>query len=208
MRLVDATNRNCLIAWQIRTRHDEPRTFLLAGAGLPYSGFHAEQALLPESVTLARASVNGVVPSRGSLADARQTRYSGVTDRRGYRGSIRQSMRRVLKSVARIAGWGVRSQQRKLYEIPNRNEDCRPVQGCPACGSLLKRKTRRRGLSEHLLVALGAQLRRCESCKVRYARIGRSAVYIGDLSVPVARGLAAALGIGVLSAGAAALIVR
>ena len=46
---------------------------------------------------------------------------------------------------------------------------------CPRCGSARVQKSRRRGSLERLLGMLGARVRRCHACRVRYARwLGRT----------------------------------
>jgi len=51
---------------------------------------------------------------------------------------------------------------------------------CPSCGALNVHRSHRRGMTESLLAIVGAKIRRCHVCNVRFARFFNSAVYIGD----------------------------
>jgi len=51
---------------------------------------------------------------------------------------------------------------------------------CPNCGSASVHRSHRKGLTERLLALVGARIRRCHACNVRFARLIKSAVYIDD----------------------------
>ena len=51
---------------------------------------------------------------------------------------------------------------------------------CPNCGAPRVHRSHRKGVTEHLLAVVGARIRRCHSCNVRFARLFTSAVYIDD----------------------------
>jgi proteasome lid subunit RPN8/RPN11 len=51
---------------------------------------------------------------------------------------------------------------------------------CPNCGALSVHRSHRKGATEHLLAVVGARMRRCHSCNVRFARLFFSNVYMDD----------------------------
>lgn len=51
---------------------------------------------------------------------------------------------------------------------------------CPNCGAPGVRRSHRKGFTERLLSLVGARVRRCHACNVRFARLFSSTVYIGD----------------------------
>jgi hypothetical protein len=51
---------------------------------------------------------------------------------------------------------------------------------CPNCGVFRVYRSRRKGITERLLAVVGANLRRCHACNVRFAMLFNSAVYIDD----------------------------
>jgi len=51
---------------------------------------------------------------------------------------------------------------------------------CPNCGALSVHRSHRKGTTEHLLAVVGARMRRCHSCNVRFARLFFSNVYMDD----------------------------
>jgi hypothetical protein len=51
---------------------------------------------------------------------------------------------------------------------------------CPNCGALSVHRSRRKGITEHLLAVVGARLQRCHACNARFARLFNSAIYIED----------------------------
>ena len=51
---------------------------------------------------------------------------------------------------------------------------------CPSCGALKVYRSRRKGATERLLAIVGARIRRCHACNVRFAMLFNSAVYIDD----------------------------
>lgn len=61
-------------------------------------------------------------------------------------------------------------------QVPSRHEGS----PCPNCAAPNVHRSHRRGLTEHLLAVVGAHIRRCHSCNVRFARVFSSAVYIDD----------------------------
>ena len=51
---------------------------------------------------------------------------------------------------------------------------------CPHCGAPSVHRSHRKGLTERLLAVVGARIRRCHSCNVRFARFFNSAIYVDD----------------------------
>jgi hypothetical protein len=51
---------------------------------------------------------------------------------------------------------------------------------CPNCGTPGVHRSHRKGLTERLLTLVGARVRRCHACNVRFARLFSSTVYIND----------------------------
>jgi len=55
--------------------------------------------------------------------------------------------------------------------------DARP---CPSCGAPRVYRSRRKGITEHLFSIVGARIRRCHACNVRFALLFNSAIFIDD----------------------------
>jgi len=51
---------------------------------------------------------------------------------------------------------------------------------CPHCGTPRVHRSHSKGLTERLLLLVGARVRRCRACDVRFARLFGSTVYIDD----------------------------
>ncbi|MGD0013665.1 MAG: hypothetical protein ABSD56_04455 [Bryobacteraceae bacterium] len=51
---------------------------------------------------------------------------------------------------------------------------------CPNCGAPAVRRSHRKGFTERVLSLVGARVRRCHACNVRFARLFSSTVYIDD----------------------------
>jgi hypothetical protein len=51
---------------------------------------------------------------------------------------------------------------------------------CPNCGAPNVHRSHRKGVTERLLSVVGARVRRCHACDVRFARLFSSVVYIAD----------------------------
>jgi hypothetical protein len=51
---------------------------------------------------------------------------------------------------------------------------------CPSCGAPGVHRSHRKGFTERLLALVGARVRRCHACNVRFARLFSSTVYIDD----------------------------
>lgn len=51
---------------------------------------------------------------------------------------------------------------------------------CPNCGALKVYRSRRKGITERVLAFVGARIRRCHACNVRFAMLFNSALYIDD----------------------------
>lgn len=67
--------------------------------------------------------------------------------------------------------------------IPSRREGG----PCPSCGALQVCRSHRKGIPEHLLAIVGARIRRCHACNVRFARLFNSVIYIDDGRRPLHR---------------------
>ena len=52
---------------------------------------------------------------------------------------------------------------------------------CPNCGGLSVHRSHRKGATEHLLAIVGAKIRRCHTCNVRFAHLFASSVYVDDV---------------------------
>jgi hypothetical protein len=84
----------------------------------------------------------------------------------------------------------------KLAEKPSAppldNPLANPVRHCPKCGSVRVHRSRRRGLLDQALAALGGEICRCHDCRGRQAWFGFSPIPIGnrDPDVPSWAGLA------------------
>jgi len=51
---------------------------------------------------------------------------------------------------------------------------------CPNCGTPRVHRSHCKGLTERLFLLVGARVRRCRACDVRFARLFGSTVYIDD----------------------------
>jgi hypothetical protein len=51
---------------------------------------------------------------------------------------------------------------------------------CPGCGAPKVHRSHRKGLVEQMLSLVGARVRRCHACNLRFARLFSSTVYIDD----------------------------
>jgi len=56
----------------------------------------------------------------------------------------------------------------------------RAVRPCPSCGAIKVYRSRRKGITERLLAVVGARIRRCHACNVRFALLFNSALFIDD----------------------------
>jgi len=52
---------------------------------------------------------------------------------------------------------------------------------CPNCGALNVHRSHRKRATEHLLAIVGAKIRRCHTCNVRFVRLFATPVYIDDV---------------------------
>ena len=51
---------------------------------------------------------------------------------------------------------------------------------CPRCGTARVHRAHRRGIIERILASMGATIRRCHACNVRFARLAKSTIYVED----------------------------
>jgi hypothetical protein len=80
------------------------------------------------------------------------------------------------------------------------SEHCGSI--CPGCGTPKVHRSHRKGLVERLLAFVGAHVRRCHACNLRFARLFSSTVYIDDARRALRR-----LALIVLMAAGAALVL-